>query len=214
VNQILEHRVLDLPHAISKLDSLIAEPPLYVWQTKLACYTIASACVAPLFFHGSLIDGLLAGLIGLFAGGLWVLADVSYILGKVGLVTSAFLSSFLGTVLSAHIPGSCALAIHFGPITYLLPGWSITCSVIGKSRALSIPFFLACPAGNTSVRSFAIVTKCRESFFSFLPPLPSLSSSRTELSTQNMLSGTTRMMTALMNALLLGFGLDLGKPFG
>ena len=80
------------------------------------------------------------------------------------LIASAFLSSFLGTVLSSHIPSTCPLAIHFGPITYLLPGWSITCSVI-------------------------------------------------ELSTQNMLLGTARMMTALMNALLLGFGLDLGHRF-
>lgn len=133
VNLILEQRIPSLPFAIKKLDSLIAEPPLYSWHVKLACYAIASGCVAPLFFSGSLIDGLLAGFVGIFAGGLWVMADVSYIVGKLGVFASAWLASFLATILAAHIPNTCSLAIHFGPIVYLLPGWSITSSIIGRS---------------------------------------------------------------------------------
>lgn len=197
----MEHRILDLPHAISKLDSLIAEQSLYNWQTKVACYAIASACVAPLYFHGSLTDGLLTGIVGFFAGCLWVLSDASYILGKIGLITSAILSSFLGTVLSAHVPGRCALAIHFGPITYLLPGWSITSAVIGKSQ------FRCSFISHFSLVECLVIIGINFSIFSS-------STLSSELATQNVLSGTTRMMTALMNALLLGFGLDLGKSSG
>jgi uncharacterized membrane protein YjjP (DUF1212 family) len=133
VNQILEHRVESLPQAIAKLDTIIAEPGMYSWQLGLACYAISSGTVAPLFFKGSLIDGLLSGFIGIMAGTLWVLADSSHLLGKVGLVLTAFLTSFFATVLTEHIPGTCPLAVHFGPITYLLPGWSITVSVIELS---------------------------------------------------------------------------------
>lgn len=133
VNQILEHNVESLPQAIAKLDSIIEEPLLYPWQAKLACYAISSGTVAPLFFKGSMLDGLLSLLIGVMAGTLWVLADSSYMLGKVGLILTAFLTSFFATILTEHIPGTCPLAVHFGAITYLLPGWSITVSVIELS---------------------------------------------------------------------------------
>lgn len=123
VNQILEHKVESLPQAIAKLDSIIEEPALYSWQVKLACYAISSGTVAPLFFKGSLLDGLVSGLIGVMAGALWVLSDSSYILGKVGLILTAFLTSFFATILTSHIKGLCPLACHFGAITYLLPGW-------------------------------------------------------------------------------------------
>jgi uncharacterized membrane protein YjjP (DUF1212 family) len=48
-------------------------------------------------------------------------------------IMASFISSFFGSILSYNIKGSCPLAIHFGPITYLLPGWSITSSVIELS---------------------------------------------------------------------------------
>ena len=61
VNRILEHRVESLHEAIGKLDAIVSEPPLYSWQAKLLCYAVASGTVAPLFFKGSLVDGLLTG---------------------------------------------------------------------------------------------------------------------------------------------------------
>ena len=44
-------------------------------QSQLLAYAMSSGAVAPLFFKGSLLDGLLAGIIGLLAGGLYVLSE-------------------------------------------------------------------------------------------------------------------------------------------
>ena len=161
VNQLLEKKVESLNEAIAKLDAILAEPPLYSWQVMLACYALSSGTVAPLFFKGSLLDGLLSFLVGLVAGALFVISDSSRLIGKVrgwvgaslrpsiartdpppsnlpthpsfppihpqqvGLILTAVLSSFLSTILTTTIPGTCSLAVHFGPITYLLPGWSV-----------------------------------------------------------------------------------------
>jgi uncharacterized membrane protein YjjP (DUF1212 family) len=43
------------------------------WQ--LFCYAVSSGSVAALFFHGSLTDALIAGMLGIIVGGLWVLGD-------------------------------------------------------------------------------------------------------------------------------------------
>lgn len=106
-----------------------APPP----PPQILAYAISSGAVAPLFFKGSLLDGLWATLIGAMVGVLLVLCDSSYLLGKTLLLTAATSSSFFATLIANHVGGTCSFAIHFGPITFLLPGWSITTSVIELS---------------------------------------------------------------------------------
>lgn len=62
-------QVTRLTYAHTTHSSTIDEAPLYSWPVTLACYALSSGLVAPLFFKGSLVDGLLSGLIGLCVAG-------------------------------------------------------------------------------------------------------------------------------------------------
>lgn len=191
---------------------MFASPQLFV-------YAVSSGTVAPLFWRGSLLDGLWATLIGAFVGLLLVLTERSYLLGKMLLLSAATTSSFLATVIANHVPGTCSFALHFGPITYLLPGWSITTAVIELStqNMISGMMWMTSPPhqkGSEAVDGMGLQAppflRGRSEPHGIRLRLPHAPA----VHCVSVGSGTTRMFTALMNAMLLGFGLDVGNRLG
>jgi len=131
VHKMVTHSSMPVTEAIMKLDAISAEKDANPrWLTVLA-YATASFCTAPLFFNGSWIDAgvsfLMGGAVGLLV---WLSEKVpSY--AHICEVTMSVVVAFVAEAL--HNTSICQSAVKMAGIIIILPGYTITCSILELS---------------------------------------------------------------------------------
>ena len=119
--------------------------------------------------------------------GLWnyIIIEKAPVLTRLITLSSSLSVAFVTRIFVEYIPNCCYSVITFSSIVWLVPGMNMTSS----------PFFFS---------SWHALT--------FIYPLGlSLTIAMAELTTKNMISGTARLLYALITALQLGFGIAIGN---
>lgn len=133
VHQILKmvtHSAMPVEEAIMKLDAINTEKDLWPrWLTVLS-YALASFCTAPMFFKGNWVDAgvsfLIGGTVGMMA---WLSEKVpSY--AHICEITMSVVVAFIAEALHDHV---CRSSVKWAGIVMLLPGYTITCSILELS---------------------------------------------------------------------------------
>ncbi|KAF9915549.1 hypothetical protein BX616_005909 [Lobosporangium transversale] len=130
VHQVLKlvaHSSIPVEEAIMKLDAINAEPDIWPRWANILSYALASFCAASMFFKGNWIDAgvafLIGGLVGLMS---WLSEKVpSY--SHICEVTMSVLVAFIAEALHDQV---CRSAVKMAGIVMLLPGYTITCSIL------------------------------------------------------------------------------------
>ncbi|KAK3808975.1 MAG: hypothetical protein J3R72DRAFT_464308 [Linnemannia gamsii] len=133
VHQILKmvtHSAMPVEEAIMKLDAINAEKDLWPRWLIILSYATASACTTPMFFKGSWVDAgvsfLIGGTVGMMA---WLSEKVpSY--AHICEITMSVVVAFVAEALHDRV---CRSAVKWGGIVMLLPGYTITCSILELS---------------------------------------------------------------------------------
>ncbi|KAF8941575.1 hypothetical protein EDD21DRAFT_363453 [Dissophora ornata] len=133
VHQILKmvtHSSMPVEEAIMKLDAINAEKDLWPRWANILGYAVASSCTAPMFFKGNWVDAgfsfLIGGTVGLMS---WLSEKVpSY--AHICEVTMSVVVAFVAEALHNQV---CRSSVKMAGIVMLLPGYTITCSVMELS---------------------------------------------------------------------------------
>ncbi|KAF9919698.1 hypothetical protein FBU30_010656 [Linnemannia zychae] len=133
VHQILKmvtHSTMPVEEAIMKLDAVNTEKDLWPRWLIIVSYALASFCTATMFFKGNWVDAGVSLLIGATVGMMsWVSEKVpSY--AHICEVTMSVVVAFVAEALHAHV---CRSAVKWAGIVMLLPGYTITCSILELS---------------------------------------------------------------------------------
>ncbi|KFH62284.1 hypothetical protein MVEG_11495 [Podila verticillata NRRL 6337] len=133
VHQILKmvtHSSMPVEEAIMKLDAINTEKDVIPRWANLLSYAVASFCTAPMFFKGGWVDAgvafLLGGAVGLMS---WLSEKVpSY--AHICEITMSVVVAFISEALHVYV---CRSSVKFAGIVMLLPGYTITCSILELS---------------------------------------------------------------------------------
>ncbi|KAF9911726.1 hypothetical protein EC991_002454 [Linnemannia zychae] len=133
VHQILKmvtHSAMPVEEAIMKLDAINTEKDLWPRWLVILSYATASFCTAPMFFKGDWVDAgvsfLIGGTVGMMA---WLSEKVpSY--AHICEITMSVVVAFVAEALQDHV---CRSSVKWAGIVILLPGYTITCSILELS---------------------------------------------------------------------------------
>ncbi|KAG0069966.1 hypothetical protein BGZ90_012814 [Linnemannia elongata] len=133
VHQILKmvtHSAMPVEEAIMKLDAINTEKDLWPRWLIILSYALASACTAPMFFKGGWVDAgvsfLIGGTVGMMA---WLSEKVpSY--AHICEITMSVVVAFVAEALHDNV---CRSSVKWAGIVMLLPGYTITCSILELS---------------------------------------------------------------------------------
>ncbi|KAF9546981.1 hypothetical protein EC957_008985 [Mortierella hygrophila] len=133
VHQILKmvtHSAMPVEEAIMKLDAINTEKDLWPRWLVILSYALASFCTAPMFFKGNWIDAgvsfLIGGTVGMMA---WLSEKVpSY--AHICEITMSVVVAFVAEALHNYV---CRSSVKWAGIVILLPGYTITCSILELS---------------------------------------------------------------------------------
>lgn len=133
VHQILKmvtHSAMPVEEAIMKLDAINTENDLWPRWLIILSYALASFCTAPMFFKGDWVDAgvsfLIGGTVGMMA---WLSEKVpSY--AHICEITMSVVVAFVAEALHDHV---CRSSVKWAGIVILLPGYTITCSILELS---------------------------------------------------------------------------------
>ncbi|KAG0334117.1 hypothetical protein BG000_008613 [Podila horticola] len=131
VHKMVTHESMPVEEAIMKLEAINSEKDTNPrWATILA-YATAGFCTAPMFFNGSWVDAgvgfLLGGAVGLMV---WLAEKVpSY--ARICEITMSVVVAFVAEALHGYV--DCGTAIKMAGIVIILPGYTITCSILELS---------------------------------------------------------------------------------
>ncbi|KAG0199019.1 hypothetical protein BGX28_007628 [Mortierella sp. GBA30] len=133
VHQILKmvtHASMPVEEAIMKLDAINTEKDLWPRWANILSYAIASFCTAPMFFKGNWVDAGVSFLIGFLVGLMnWVSEKVpSY--AHICEITMSVVVAFIAEALHNQV---CRSSVKLAGIVMLLPGYTITCSILELS---------------------------------------------------------------------------------
>ncbi|KAG0044977.1 hypothetical protein BGZ83_009753 [Gryganskiella cystojenkinii] len=133
VHQILKmvtHESMPVEEAIMKLDAINAEKDLWPRWANILCYALASFCTAPMFFKGNWTDAGVAFAIGATVGLMNWLSEKVPSYSHICEVTMSVLVAFVAEALHGQV---CRSAVKMAGIVILLPGYTITCSILELS---------------------------------------------------------------------------------
>ncbi|KAG0375364.1 hypothetical protein BGX24_009209 [Mortierella sp. AD032] len=131
VQKMVTHSSMPVEEAIMKLDTINTEKDANGrWITVLA-YAVAGFCTAPMFFKANWIDAIISFFMGAAVGlSVWLSEEVlSY--AHICDITMSALVAFVAEALRQH--NVCTSAIKFAGIVMILPGFTITCSILELS---------------------------------------------------------------------------------
>ncbi|KAJ3218637.1 hypothetical protein HDU67_004690 [Dinochytrium kinnereticum] len=132
----LTHGLLDIYDAIDLLEAVRADQD-YPWYIILATFPVTSFTLCILGFGGNWVDASIAAVLGTLVGVLMLCSErfssVTYLLEFFASLGTAFIARSLQWILSSH--GICFnyIAIVLSAIAILLPGLSLTISIIELS---------------------------------------------------------------------------------
>ncbi|KAJ3100427.1 hypothetical protein HDU97_002214 [Phlyctochytrium planicorne] len=132
----LTHGLLDIYDAIDLLEAVKADQD-YPWYIILATFPVTSFTLCILGFGGNWLDACIAAVLGLLVGVLSLLSErcesITYLLEFFASLGTAFICRTLQWVLTFH--GICFnyIPIVLSSIAILLPGLSLTISIIELS---------------------------------------------------------------------------------
>lgn len=134
VHQVLKmvtHASMPVEEAIMKLDAINTEKDIWPRWANILCYALASFCTAPMFFKGGWIDAGVSFAIGGAVGLMNWLAEKVPSYAHIVEVTMSVLVAFVAEAL--HNTNVCRSSIKMAGIVILLPGYTITCSILELS---------------------------------------------------------------------------------
>jgi uncharacterized membrane protein YjjP (DUF1212 family) len=131
VQKMVTHSSMPVEEAIMKLDTINAEKDANGrWITVLA-YAVAGFCTAPMFFKANWIDASISFFMGATVGLLVWLSEKVPSYAHICNITMSALVAFVAEALRQH--NVCTSAIKFAGIVMILPGFTITCSILELS---------------------------------------------------------------------------------
>ncbi|KAK3805569.1 MAG: hypothetical protein J3Q66DRAFT_360302 [Benniella sp.] len=131
VHKMVTHSSLPVPEAIMKLDAISAEKDANPRWLIVLAYATASFCTAPMFFNGSWIDAGVSFLIGGAVGLLVWLSEKVPSYAHICEVTMSVVVAFVAEAL--RNTSICQSAVKMAGIIIILPGYTITCSILELS---------------------------------------------------------------------------------
>ncbi|KAG0048883.1 hypothetical protein BGZ83_006214 [Gryganskiella cystojenkinii] len=131
VHKMVTHSSMPVEEAIMKLEAIHTEKDANSrWLTVLA-YAVASFCTAPMFFKGSWIDAGVSFVIGAAVGLLVWLSEKVPSYAHICEITMSVVVAFVAEALRHH--NICQSAVKMAGIVIILPGYTITCSILELS---------------------------------------------------------------------------------
>ena len=131
VQKMVTHSSMPVEEAIMKLDTINAEKDANSrWITVLA-YAVSGFCTAPMFFKGNWMDAMISFFMGGAVGLLVWLSEKVPSYAHICDVTMSVVVAFVAESLRHH--NVCTTAIKFAGIVIILPGYTITCSILELS---------------------------------------------------------------------------------
>ncbi|KAG0308916.1 hypothetical protein BGZ98_006267 [Dissophora globulifera] len=131
VQKMVTHSSMPIEEAIMKLDAINAKKDVNPrWLTVFA-YGVASFAAASMFFKGSWIDAGVSFLMGIGVGLLVWLAEKVPSYSNICEITMSVVVAFIAEALNHH--NVCQSAVKMAGIVILLPGYSVTCSILELS---------------------------------------------------------------------------------
>ncbi|KAF9144996.1 hypothetical protein BG015_012047 [Linnemannia schmuckeri] len=131
VQKMVTHSSMPVEEAIMKLDAINTEKDANGrWITVLA-YAVSGFCTAPMFFRGNWIDATISFFMGAAVGLLVWLSEKVPSYAHICDVTMSVVVAFVAEALRHH--NVCTSAIKFAGIVIILPGYTITCSILELS---------------------------------------------------------------------------------
>ncbi|KAF9908256.1 hypothetical protein EC991_010096 [Linnemannia zychae] len=131
VQKMVTHSAMPVEEAIMKLDTINTEKDANGrWVTVLA-YAVAGFCTAPMFFKGNWIDAIISFFMGAAVGLLVWLSEKVPSYAHICDITMSVVVAFVAEALRHH--NVCTSAIKFAGIVIILPGYTITCSILELS---------------------------------------------------------------------------------
>ncbi|GJJ69694.1 hypothetical protein EMPS_02042 [Entomortierella parvispora] len=137
VHQVLKmvtHASMPVEEAIMKLDAINTEKDLWPRWANILSYALASFCTAPMFFKGSWVDAGVSFAIGATVGLMNWLSEKVPSYAHIVEVTMSVFVAFVAEALHAALKDKlCMSAVKMAGIVILLPGYTITCSILELS---------------------------------------------------------------------------------
>ncbi|KAG9325253.1 hypothetical protein KVV02_004193 [Mortierella alpina] len=133
VHQILKmvtHASMPVEEAIMKLDAINMEKDLWPRWANVLSYAVASFCTAPMFFGGNWTDAGVSFLLGLLVGLMNWLSEKVPSYAHICEITMSVVVAFIAEAMHDHV---CRSAVKMAGIVILLPGYTITCSILELS---------------------------------------------------------------------------------
>ncbi|KAG0318271.1 hypothetical protein BGZ99_005791 [Dissophora globulifera] len=130
VHQILKlvtHSSMPVEEAIMKLDIINTEQDVWPQWANVVAYGLASFCAAPMFYKGNWVDAGVSLLMGVCVGLMSWLGKKVPSYAHICEITMSVLVAFVAEALHDHV---CRSAVKIAGIVMLLPGYTITCSIM------------------------------------------------------------------------------------
>jgi len=120
----------EFSQAQKDLECIIAAPSRYKDTFNVICSAVASGFIAPQFFAGGWIELVLCFALGAFVGLLGLLADKYVHFGRVYTPVTAVLVGFIVRCFNGWVTEICYGCVTLSSLIWLLPGLSITLSMM------------------------------------------------------------------------------------
>ncbi|KAF9366760.1 hypothetical protein BGX34_008718 [Mortierella sp. NVP85] len=133
VHQILKlvtHSSMPVEEAIMKLDAINTEKDLWPRWAIILSYALASFCTATMFYKGNWVDAGVAMMIGTLVGLMSWLSEKVPSYAHICEVTMSVVVAFIAEALHHQV---CRSSVKMAGIVMLLPGYTITTSILELS---------------------------------------------------------------------------------
>ncbi|KAF9974736.1 hypothetical protein BGZ73_001819 [Actinomortierella ambigua] len=133
VHQVLKmvtHSVMSVEEGIMKLEAINSERDLHPRWLLILAYAAASFCTASMFFKGGWVDSGVALVMGVTVGLMTWLSEKLPSYSNICEVTMSLLVAFVAEALQNYV---CKGAVKMAGIVMLLPGYTITVSILELS---------------------------------------------------------------------------------
>ncbi|KAG0081422.1 hypothetical protein BGZ90_008408 [Linnemannia elongata] len=131
VQKMVTHSSMPVEEAIMKLDTINTEKDVNGRLFTVLAYAVAGFCTAPMFFKGNWIDASISFFMGAAVGLLVWLSEKVPSYAHICDITMSVVVAFVAEALRHH--NVCASAIKFAGIVIILPGYTITSSILELS---------------------------------------------------------------------------------
>lgn len=131
VQKLVTHSSMPVEEAIMKLDIINTEKNTYGRPIIVLAYAVAGFSTAPMFFKSNWIDAIISFFMGGSVGLLVWLSEKVPSYAHICDITMSALVAFVAEALRQH--NVCTSAIKFAGIVMILPGFTITCSILELS---------------------------------------------------------------------------------